>query len=269
MKVLIFWDIYWKVGRAALKKELPMLKRKYNPDFVIANVDNISSWRWPVEKHIVEMEKLWIDAMTWGDHIFDNLSRIKDTLEEKDSKLLRPANFYESEHYKVPGRWYKILEKNGKKLLLIHLLWEVFMKFNVENPFIKVDSILKEFKHEKLDWIIIDFHKEVTSEWYGMSFFLNWRVSFIYWTHTHVQTNDDIILPNWTGIISDVWMVWSIYWVIWADYNSVEKMFLTWINKWKIEQSLDKNYIVNWVYLEIWEDLKSNKIEKIRITWAL
>jgi hypothetical protein len=269
MKVLIFWDVYWKIGRAALKKQLPLLRSKYNPDFIIVNVDNISSWRGPIEKHIIEMEKLWIDIMTWGDHIFDNLIRIKDKLEEKNSKLLRPANFYESKNYKVPGKWYKVIEKNGKKLLLIHLLWEVFMKFRVENPFIKVENILKEFKKERLDWIIIDFHKEVTSEWYWMVYFLNGKVSFIYWTHTHIQTNDDIILDNWTWIISDIWMVWSIKWVIGADYNSVEKMFLTWINKWKIEQSLDKNYIVNWVYLEIWEDSKSKKIEKIRISWVL
>ena len=270
MKVLIFWDIYWRIGRLALEKEFPKLKNKYNPDFILSSVDNITSWRWPIEKHIKQMEKLGVDIMSGGDHIFDNLDKIENTLKEKDSKLLRPANLYEYEKYKLPGKGYKIIEKNGKRLLVIHLLGEVFMKHNVENPFIKVDKILKKFKkNENLDWIIIDFHKEVTSEWYAMSFFLDGKVSFIYWVHTHIQTNDDIIFPKWTGLISDVWMVWSLYSVIWADYNSVEKIFLTWMNKWLIKQSLDKNYIINWIYLEIWEYWNTEKIKKIKITGKL
>jgi len=35
--------------------------------------------------------------MTSGDHVFDNFEKIKDYLDKKDSKLLRIANFYNSE----------------------------------------------------------------------------------------------------------------------------------------------------------------------------
>jgi len=269
MRILVFWDIYWKIWRLALKKELSNLKEKYNPDFIIANIDNITSWRWPIEKHILEMEKLWIDFMTGWDHIFDNLKKIENYLSADSSKILFPANLFSSEFYNFANKWYKIIEKNGKKLLIIHLLWEVFMRDSVYNPFLKVDEILKEFLSEKIDWIIVDFHKEVTSEIKWMWFFLDGRVSFVYWTHTHVQTNDETILENWTWYISDLWMNWASKSVIWADFESVKKRFLTWINRWKINQSTDKNYLINWVFVEIWKEKKCEKIEKIRINWFL
>lgn len=270
MKILIFWDIYWRIWRWALKKELPKLKEKYNPDFVVANIENASSWRWPVEKHIMEIKSFWIDAMTGWDHILDNLKDISKYLDLPNSILLRPANFYETTDYIFPWKWYKIFEKNWKKLLVIHLLWEIFMNNKVDNPFIKVRQILDIIKDEQIDSIIIDFHKEVTSEVYAMSFFLDWKVSLVYWTHTHIQTNDELILPNWTWIMWDIWMTWPLYSIIWADFDSVKKRFLTWINKWKIEQSLDPHYVVNALFIET-DDItkKCSFIEKIRIRWKL
>lgn len=269
MKVLIFGDVYWRVWRSALKKELPKLKEVHKPDFVVVNIENATSWRWPIEKHAIELESLWIDIMTTWDHIFDNLDRIADYLNKDNSKILRCANFQEYWEYKVPWKWYKIIEKNWKRLLVIHLIWEVFMNYKVDNPFLKIEQILEETKWEKLDWIVVDFHKETTSEWYWLWFFLDWKVSFIFWTHTHIQTNDELILPKWTWILSDVWMNWPLFSVIWADYKSVEKRFLTWIGKWKITQCLDKNYVVNAVLIEIWDNMKCENIEKIRIRGEL
>ncbi len=265
MRVLIFWDIYGRIGRAAIKKQLPLLKEKYDPDFIVANIDNTTSWRWPIEKHVLELESLWIDLLTTWDHIFDNIDRVKDVLDNDNSKLLRVANFYETDEYKIPGRWYKIIKKNWKKLLVIHLMWEVFMRYNVDNPFLKINKILEKTKWENFDWIIVDFHKEATAEWYWMWFYLDWKISFLFGTHTHIQTNDELILPEWTWMLSDVWMNWSLYSVIWADFDSVKKRFLTWIGRWKIKQSLDKKYVVNAVVVDIDENKKCTNIKKIRI----
>ena len=76
MKILIFWDIYWRVWRKAFLKEFKNLKQKYEADFCIACVDNLSSGRWAIEKHAVELEKAWVDLMTSWDHFFDNISKI-------------------------------------------------------------------------------------------------------------------------------------------------------------------------------------------------
>ena len=266
IKILVFWDVYWRIWRAALKKELPILKHKYNPDFVIANVENITSGRWPIEKHIKIMLEYWVDIMTGWDHIFDNYKDIKDYLNKNDSKLIRPTNFYNKE---IEWVWYKVFKKNNKKILVIHLLWESFMKHRVENPFLKINEILKEFQKEKLDWIILDFHAETTAEKAAMWQYIDWKISLIFGTHTHIQTNDEIILPNKTWFITDVWMNWPLYSIIWADFKSVEKRFISWISIWKITQCLDKNYVVNWLYVEIWDERKCNKIEKIRIRGKL
>ena len=265
MKILAFGDIYGRVWRKALKKELPGLQEKYNPDFVLVNVDNISSWRWAVDHHVEELNAIWVDIMTGWDHIYDNFSHIKDYLQSPDTNLLVPANTYETD----TGIWYKVFEKNGKRLLVIHLMWNVFMRDNLYNPFLKADEILSE-DHGELDGIIVDFHKEATSEIYGLAMYLEGRISSIFWTHTHVQTNDEMILPGWTWIMCDIGMVWPLYSVIGATFDSVKKRFLTGINKWKIVQWLWKDYVVNWVFLEIDEATqKCTHIEKMRIRGEL
>jgi len=269
MKILVLGDVYGRIWRKAVTKELPKLKEKYKPDFVIVNIENATSGRWPIEKHARELSDLWIDLMTTWDHIFDNITKIEDYLNEDSTNIIRWANFYENKNFKIPGKWYKVIEKNAKKLLVIHLIWEVFMNKKVNNPFEVSEDIIEKFKWENLDGIIIDFHKEASAEWYWLWFHLDWKVSAIFWTHTHVQTNDELILPKWTWYLSDVWMNWPLYSVIWADFESVEKRFLTWLNKWKIEQSLDKNYVVSWAIFEIWDNMKCENIEKIRIRGKL
>lgn len=270
MKILIFWDIFGRIWRTAFKNNLNSLKQKYSPDFIIANIENISSWKWPIEKHIKEIEGFDIDVYTSWNHIFDNEADITDYLEKPNSKLIRPANFYESDLFYIPWKWYKIVEKNWKKILVINLMSQIFMRDDVYNPFLKVDEILKSFDLNEFSWIIIDFHKETSSESYAMGMFLDGRISFVYWTHTHVQTNDEIILPAWTWLITDVWMSWPLYSVIWADFETMKKRFLSWVWKWKIDQALWNDYVVSWVYVEIDEKTrKTTFIEKIRIRWKL
>lgn len=264
MKILAFGDVYWRVWRKALKKELPGLQEKYNPDFIIVNVDNITSWRWAVDHHVEELNAIWVDIMTWGDHIYDNFSHIKSYLQSDNTNLLVPANTYETD----TGIWFKVFEKNWKRLLVIHLMWNVFMRDNLYNPFLKADEILA-LDHGHLDGIVVDFHKEATSEIYGLAMYLDGRISSIFGTHTHVQTNDEQILPKWTALMCDIGMVWPLYTVIGATFDSVKNRFLTGINKWKIEQGLWKDYVLGWMYTEIDPStMKSTHIEKIRIQWT-
>jgi calcineurin-like phosphoesterase len=41
-----------------LAKELPILKNKYKPDFIIVNIENATSGRGPIEEHAIELKKL-------------------------------------------------------------------------------------------------------------------------------------------------------------------------------------------------------------------
>ena len=40
------------------------------------------------------------------------------------------------------------------------------MKDNAYNPFLKLQELLKDFDKTELDGIVVDFHKEFTSEIY-------------------------------------------------------------------------------------------------------
>lgn len=254
MKILVFWDIYWRIWRKWFINEYKKNYEKFKPDFSIVNIENITSGRGPVSEHAELIESVWVDLMTSWDHTFDNSPNILTYLNKEDSKLIRPANFYDSDEYELSWKWYLVIEKKGKKLLVINLLWESFMNHKVKNPFLTVEKILKEVPEKDYDAIIVEFHRETTAELYGMANFLDGRVAFVYGTHTHIQTNDAHILPNGTGMISDVWMNWPFHSVIWAEFSSVKKRFLSWISRWKIVQQLKGPYIINAVYFEIDDD---------------
>ncbi len=271
MRILAFGDVFWRIWRKALIQEIDNIRDKYKPDFVIVNPENISSWRWPITKHMEMIHDIGVDVFTSGDHFLDNQKLLTSYLEREDCKLIRPANYYESRHYLIPWKGYIQVEKNWKKLIVINVLSETFTRDHVYNPFLKVEDIITEIHNKNIqyDWIVIDFHREVASEGYWMAHFLEWKVSCIYWTHTHIQTNDETIFDNGTGYISDLWMIGSKNSIIWSDYRSLKKRFLTWIQKWKIEQSLDKNYIINGICFDIWENRECVHIEKIKQTGVI
>ena len=265
MKILVFWDIYGRIGRKAFTKEIANLKEEHTPDFVIANVDNITSGRWAVSHLVDELCDLGVDLCTGWDHIFDNYDKVSESLDAEDSHIIRPGNFFESKYYKLAWKGYKILEKNGQKLLVIHVVSGTFLRDTVQNPYLYVDELLDELCAEDFDAIILDYHKEASAEVWSMAFFLDGRVSAVFGTHTHLQTNDELILDKGTGVIWDVWMSGSLYSVIGAEFWSIRKRTLTGIMKWKIKQSLDKRYVVNACLFDVCDKTGETKnILKIR-----
>ena len=197
----MFGDVCGKIGRKAVAKILPELKKKYGPDLVIANVENLAHGKGTTVKTLEEMTTAGVDFFTSGDHAFDK-NEVNVILEEKDSLLIRPANFPDG----VPGKGEKVFEIGTKKVLVVNLLGRVFMKSQYDCPFKKADEILEKYKDENLSAIIVDFHAEATSEKIAMGRYLDGRVSAVLGTHTHVQTADERILEKGTGYVTDVGM---------------------------------------------------------------
>jgi calcineurin-like phosphoesterase len=54
--------------------------------------------------------------------------------------------------------------------------------------------------------IVVDFHGEATSEKVAMAWHLDGRVTAVFGTHTHIQTNDARVLPGGTAAITDAGM---------------------------------------------------------------
>lgn len=267
MKILIFGDIYGRNGRLLLKRYLGDLLKKHSPDFTVANVENLSSGKGPTVKHLEELRALGIDAFTGGDHVFTNLEEITPYLDAPDTRLVRPANFYESKYARFPGRGELVLEKNGKRILIVNLISGIFLRNQVYNPFLKADEILSahEAKKESYDAIIVDFHRETTAELYCMAEFLSGRTTFVYGTHTHVQTNDEHILASGTGMITDVGMTGPLHSSIGQKFDARLQAFLSGVNFLgpKPEQDLGLG-VVNAILVEI-ESRKCIALEKIRI----
>jgi len=99
LKILFFGDVSGRVGRNAITKILPSLKKKLDPDLVIANAENIAHGVGITEKTLQELIDAGVDFFTSGDHVFDKKD-VLGVLEDKNSPLIRPANFQPG----VPGR---------------------------------------------------------------------------------------------------------------------------------------------------------------------
>lgn len=104
MKLLVFGDIYGRKGRQLIAQYLPELRTKYDPDFVIANSENLTNGKGPIPEHLHELQRSGVDIFTGGNHSFANMDFCADYMNTPNSPQLRPANFYDSKHYQLPGR---------------------------------------------------------------------------------------------------------------------------------------------------------------------
>lgn len=203
MRVLFFGDIVGKAGRHALVAVLPKLRTKYEPDLVIANAENLAHGLGATRKTMQEMLDAGVNFFTSGNHIWQQ-KEAEELLRDKDIPLIRPANYPPG----TPGDGYRIVEVGvGKFALIVNLLGQTFFDENLDSPMRMMDKILAETKDKKINAIIVDFHKEVTSEIQALGFYLDGRVSAVLGTHTHVPTADERVLPQGTAFITDVGMV--------------------------------------------------------------
>lgn len=229
MKILFCGDIVGKSGRNAVAKNVPSLRKELNLDLVIANVDNASGGFGVNKNTCEELENLGVDVMTGGDHVWDQRDCIGFINDYK--KLLRPLNFPKS----TPGAGARIFSSFGqKKILVIHLLGQVFIKNNLNCPFEMIDDLLKNYQLKKdVDAIIVDFHAEASSEKMAMGKFLDGRVSLVVGSHTHIPTNDFHIMKGGTAYQTDSGMCGDYDSVIGMEKSVPLKMFL---NKRKSEK---------------------------------
>jgi metallophosphoesterase (TIGR00282 family) len=256
MRIIFFGDIVGKPGREAIQKILPQWQKKYQPDLVIANGENLAHGRGITEKGLKEILAAGVDLVTSGDHIWDQKG-IANLLENKEIPLIRPANFPPN----VPGQGYQLIELRTKKILVINLIGRVFMHEQYDDPFRTADQILAE-EAEKADAIIVDWHAEATSEKVCLGWYLDGRVSAILGTHTHVPTADARILPQGTAYISDTGMVGVRDSSLGADKKNALKRFLTQMPL-KLEVA-EGPVEVNAVLVEIGKQGRAKKIKKLQ-----
>ena len=91
---------------------------------------------------------------------------------------------------------------------------EFILQKKVLNVFIAASNFLKKNNLKKnYDFLVVDFHGEITSEKMAMGHFFDGKATLLVGTHTHVPTYDARVLKNGTAYQTDAGMC--------GDYNSV------------------------------------------------
>ncbi|MDA9619189.1 TIGR00282 family metallophosphoesterase [Candidatus Pelagibacter bacterium] len=210
MKILVLGDVMGASGRNALNKKLPQIIIKNEIDFVIVNGENSADDGRGITQEIAkEFFKIGVDVITSGNHIWDKQETTSYI--DKENRLLRPANLVEGS----PGRGYEIyFSKNKKyKIGVINLMGNVFMR-KTEDVFQEAQKIKKKMILKKnIDFLVVDFHGEITSEKMATGYFFDGEATCVVGTHTHVPTADTRILEKGTAYQTDIGMC--------GDYNSV------------------------------------------------
>ena len=209
MNILFLGDIVGDSGCSAIKKFLPNILKKNKINFVVVNGENAAKDGVGItENNVNELINCGIDVITTGNHVWDQ----KDTYEfiKKQKRLLRPLNLSND----PPGSGFEIFNSiGGYKVGVLNLMGNVFMK-KCDDVFIKSREFLEQNKLTKnYDFLIVDFHGEITSEKMAIGHVFDGEATFVVGTHTHVPTNDARILNKGTAYLTDAGMC--------GDYNSV------------------------------------------------
>jgi metallophosphoesterase (TIGR00282 family) len=209
MRLLFLGDVMGKSGRTGITERLPKLRADWGLDFVVVNGENASQGAGLTGEHARLLLAAGADCVTLGDHAFDQ----KDMMSfiEQEPRLIRPLNFSKV----APGRGARVFEATqGRRVLVLQALGQVFMKRPFDDPFSAVESVLKTHPlGGAVQATILDIHAEATSEKMAMGHWADGQASLVVGTHTHVPTGDAMILDKGTAYLTDAGMC--------GDYNSV------------------------------------------------
>jgi 2',3'-cyclic-nucleotide 2'-phosphodiesterase len=185
-------------GRETLAKHLPLIREQHHVDVVIANGENAAGGFGLTGQTADEMFAAGVDFITSGNHIWDK-REFRGALDETD-RIIRPANYPPGS----PGRGSGIIELEGVTVGVLNVMGRVFMP-TVDDPF-RVAREMVDMLRMQTMVVVVDVHAEATSEKMALARFLDGSVSFVYGSHTHVQTADEQILGGGTAYITDVGM---------------------------------------------------------------
>lgn len=252
MKILFIGDIYGEPGRRILLDNLDNLKKEYKPNLIIVNAENAAHGRGITKRIYKEFMSAGINLLTMGNHTFGK-KEINELFEDENINIIRPINFLN-----IPGKGYKVINYNDKKVLVINALGRVYFNLSTENPFLMTKHILDTVEH---DYSIVDFHAEATSEKIAFGHYLDGLASAVLGTHTHIPTADERKLPNGTLYITDVGMTGPLNGVIGVKKEVIIERFINGISD--INQVDDGPTWLNAVLLDF--TLKEPSIKRIMI----
>ena len=195
--VLAVGDVVGDAGVEFLCRHLPALRRLHGVHFTVVCGEN-AACNGLLPALEVAIFAAVADLITMGNLNWDKRQIVKYM--EGNAYIIRPANYTS----RAPGRGWGVFDgPRGLRIQVVDLIGRVAMDANFDNPFTKVDEILKR---DGADITLVDFHAEATSEKGAMAWHLDGRVQALWGTHTHVPTADGQVLPQGLGFVTDLGM---------------------------------------------------------------
>jgi len=222
MNILLIGDVVGNPGRTIMKKALPVVFKKYDVDYCVANVENAAGGFGVTKDVCDEILDLGVDCLTSGNHIWDK----KEIIGVIDliPQLLRPLNY----PARQPGRGSHVGKGKRSKtpVATLNLSGRVFMNGAMDDPFALG---LKEIERlrEEAKVILVDMHGEASSEKTAIASYFDGLVSAVVGTHTHVPTCDHRVLPRGTAYCTDLGMTGPYDSIIGVERDAVIHRFLT------------------------------------------
>ena len=201
MKILAIGDVCGSIGCNTVRRLLPSLKKQYGIDFTVINGENSADGNGITPSSAEALFAYGADVITGGNHSFKR--KEISTLLEENPFLLRPDNLSEE----LSGSGYSLVDCGYARVAVINLSGTIYLEsLNASSPFHRADALIAQAKNDGADIILVDFHAEATSEKRALGLYLDGKVSAVFGTHTHVQTNDAQVLTKGTGYVTDLGM---------------------------------------------------------------
>ncbi len=201
MKILAIGDVCGSAGCERLLGLLPKLKREHGVNFTVVNGENSADGNGISPASADILFAAGADVITGGNHTLRR--RDAHNMLDENERLLRPENLTKAEF----GHGYCLVDMGYCSVAVLNLSGTVYLeRLEASNPFLEADRLLERAKNDAASIILVDFHAEATSEKRAMGFYLDGKVTALFGTHTHVQTNDAELLPKGTAYITDLGM---------------------------------------------------------------
>ncbi|MCQ2371763.1 MAG: YmdB family metallophosphoesterase [Akkermansia sp.] len=218
MNIVFLGDVVGEPGRGALYRAIPLLRAQYAADAIVVNAENAAGGKGITPKLVEEMLEKGADAITLGDHTWDQPDLVPwlDGGSDAAARVVRPFNLQEG----TPGKGSLALETPAGRLGILCLSGRTFMRPGATNPFTLGYAEAVRLRAECAA-LLVDMHAETTSEKVAMGYRLDGTASAVVGTHTHVQTGDERILEHGTAYLTDAGMCGSLNGVIGRDAEAV------------------------------------------------
>ena len=197
-KILALGDVVSPRAVEYLSKNLWKIRKQYSINMVIANGENSAEPNGIDKSGARELFDSGVDVITTGNHVFRK-SNVFTYLDDEDN-ILRPLNFPSE----CPGHGDTVIKIDGYRVLVLNVMGQAYMDAG-SSPFEAVEKAL--IRNEgAYDFCVLDVHAEATGEKKAIAYNFADKISAVFGTHTHVQTNDAQILENHCAYITDVGM---------------------------------------------------------------